>query len=384
VQQGQGDNIFVAQFDCSGKHLWSKRFGAPDYAYGNDKVAALATGADGSILLTGSFWAPLDFGTGPLTTGGFVAKLDADGNPVFAKGIGTGGGCALDPSGNAYVAATAVGPQDFGGGLIGTAGQTNAFFVKLDATGNHVFSKSFGEGGVNRVAVAPSGDVILAGEDSGSPLDFGGGPLPPAAFFMATLTANGSYVWAKTWGSPSASATPAGLAIGPAGEIVFVGSYSNKLGPLDFGGGPLPVTIGEGALVVKLTSAGVHVFSKGAGGGDPTSSAADATGVAVNASGEVYVSGYFTGTIDLGGGPVASAGSGDAFLAKLSPTGALTGLQLFGSPSLLQEQFATDVALDAAGTPYMAGTYTVSLDLGNGALPMEMGGQAAFLGRFAP
>jgi hypothetical protein len=396
VAGANSGNIFVAEFDCSGKHLWSKSFGEPP-TFGDDEVAALATGGDGSILLTGSFRGTLDFGTGPLTSvgfsDGFIAKLDAAGNAMFAKSFGgmgdssTGAACALDQTGNAYVAGSAFGQQDFGGGSIGSALQPNAVLVEFDTTGNHVFSKSFGQGGGlwTTVAVAPSGDVILAGLPNGT-LDFGGGPLPPAAAFATTLTANGSYVWTKTWGPPSTYAQPITLAIGPAGEIVFAGRYQGQgFGTIDFGGGPLPGSSNAAAYVVKLTSAGAHVFSQGAGPGVPTSSAiSDIYSVAVNASGEVYLAGYFGGTISFGGGPVASTGGYDALFAKFSPSGALTWFQHFGTPPMQTGAFANSVALSAAGAPYLAGTYSGGgFNLGNGALPVATAG-AAFLGQLAP
>jgi hypothetical protein len=395
VQVGAGgDDLFVAEFDCSGKPLWSKSFGAT--ANVGAELAALAIGADGSILLTGGYSGPLDFGMGPLTSAGiwdgFIAKLDATGNAMFAKSFGgmgdtsVGAGCALDQTGNAYVVADAWGPQDFGGGSIGSALQHNAVLVELDATGNHVFSKTFGEGNGywGRVAVAPSGDVILVGSP-GSGFDFGGGPLPPAAVFAATLSPSGSYVWAKTWGSPSSYVHSEALAIGAAGEIVFAGKYENQGSAVDFGGGPLAATTDASGYVVKLTSAGAHIFSQGASTGPQSSAVSDGYGVAVNASGEVYVAGYFGGTIDFGGGPVASTGGYDALLAKFSPSGALTSLQHFGIPGMQTGTMGNSVALGVAGTAYLAGTYTGgSCNLGIGPLPVETAGVAGFLGQLAP
>jgi hypothetical protein len=393
VAAANTSSIFVAEFDCSGKHLWSKSFGNPP-TFVDDELAGLATGADGSILLTGYFQGTLDFGTGPLPSmgpaNGFIAKLDAAGNAIFAKSFGgigdySGGvGCALDQTGNAYVAAFAWGQQDFGGGSIGTAGQQNAVLVEFDATGNHVFSNSFGQvhGDWAQLALAPSGDVILVG-DPGGGLDFGGGPLPPAALFAATLTASGSYVWAKTWGSMSDFAEPYGLAIGPSGEILFTGRYYDDFGTLDFGGGPLPASDGSSAaFVVKLTSTGAHVFSKGAGSAQ-NAAPSDGYAVAVNASGDVYLAGAFGGTIDFGGGPVTSTGYFDALFAKFSPSGALTWLHHFGS-SANQGDFANSIALDAAGAPYVAGTYLGAFNLGNGVLPVATPGAGAFLGQLAP
>jgi hypothetical protein len=185
-------------------------------------------------------------------------------------------------------------------------------------------------------------------------------------------------VWANAWGNPNnTSAVALGLTTGPAGEIVFAGNYT---GTVDFGGGQLPGSGSVAAYVVKLTNAGAHVFSKGA----PSNSSSYDTsgyGVGVNASGDVYLGGYFGGTIDFGGGPVTSGGNVDALFAKFSPTGASIWLQHYGTSGT---QTASGLALDAAGVPYLGGVYSGSFNLGIGALPAETGGQAAFLGRLAP
>ena len=55
-----------------------------------------------------------------------------------------------------------------------------------------------------------------------------------------------------------------------------------------------------------------HLWSKRFGDGDDQ----HARSVAVDASGNVIVTGYFYGTIDFGGGALTSAGGGDIFVAK--------------------------------------------------------------------
>jgi hypothetical protein len=408
IEQGTGANLFVAEFDCAGKHLWSKAFGAPDQA--SDSVLALSVGADGSILMTGTFTGSLDFGTGPLPTtgsgGGFFAKLDAAGSPIYAKSFdGIGTGCAVDGAGNAVYTGHAK-PQDFGGGVIGSAGQDNLFTVKLDPTGSHVWSKAFGPAYFDyfgaetpnfafaKVAVDASNNLILTSGTSGG-LDFGGGTLPGSLVYAAKLGPDGSYVWANGWGDiiPGYTAVlVSDVATGSAGEIVMSGHHfctphpgcPTCCGTLDFGGGPL---VPYSTYFVKLTETGAHVFSKaGSGEGPGVVVNPEGPGVAVNGVGEIYVAGSFDGTIDFGGGPVTSPGGvRQAFFAKLTPTGSLSWLQQFGTSA---SQGASSIALDGMGTPYVAGTYAGNLDLGNGPLPTEMGtgmpSEAAFVARFAP
>jgi hypothetical protein len=68
-----------------------------------------------------------------------------------------------------------------------------------------------------------------------------------------------------------------------------------------------------------------HLWSKGFGGYNVDYGQV----VAQDAAGNVYVTGTFSGAINLGGGSLVSAGASDIFLAKYSPTGAY----LWGSDS---------------------------------------------------
>jgi len=68
-------------------------------------------------------------------------------------------------------------------------------------------------------------------------------------------------------------------------------------------------------LVAKYSATGASLWSKSFG-----SPANDVGfGVALSSSGNVFVTGYFQGTIDFGGGSVTSAGLADAFLMSMTP-----------------------------------------------------------------
>jgi len=147
------------------------------------------------------------------------------------------------------------GAADFGGGLLTSAGESDAFAVKLDAAGNHVWSKRFGDSSFQE------------------------------AF---------------------------GIAADPAGNVVVTGRFE---GTADFGGGTMLSHGGQDAFVLKLGSSGNHLWSKRFGDGADQGAAL----VAIDGAGAALVSGLFWGQIDCGGGPLVSAGETDAFLVKLSP-----------------------------------------------------------------
>ena len=82
-----------------------------------------------------------------------------------------------------------------------------------------------------------------------------------------------------------------------------------------------------------------------------------ATGVAVDAAGSIYVAGQTSGTLSGQTG----AGGSDAFLSKYDPLGNALWTRQFGAS---HSDYADDVAVDAAGNIYVAG-------LAEGALPSQ-------------
>src|SRR5262245_11213651 len=65
-----------------------------------------------------------------------------------------------------------------------------------------------------------------------------------------------------------------------------------------------------------------------------SSGADDVTSTAIDSAGNVYLTGSFSGTVDFDSGPGTlsrtSAGQSDAYVAKVSPTGALLWVAQFG------------------------------------------------------
>jgi hypothetical protein len=98
--------------------------------------------------------------------------------------------------------------------------------------------------------------------------------------------------------------------------------------------------------VRKYDAAGNALWTRQFGAG-PTA-AASASGVAVDATGAVYVAGWVQGALS-GATP---AGLGDAFVRKYDTAGNLEWTRQFGGPNHDQ---ATTVKIDAAGDVYVAG-----------------------------
>ncbi len=82
-------------------------------------------------------------------------------------------------------------------------------------------------------------------------------------------------------------------------------------------------------------------------------------------SGNVYVTGYFSGTADFGGINASSRGAADAFIVKYSPEGACLWLKTFGGDDEESDAaYGNTIAADAHGNIYAAGSFagTVNFD----------------------
>jgi hypothetical protein len=130
-----GANVFVAKLDGAGKHVYSHTFGdsLAQHAHG------IALDAMGRAVVTGQYSGSIDFGGGPLMSGGgddiFVARIDAQGCQVWAQRFGdaalqTANAVATDAMGNAVIAGNIGGVVDFGTGALTAAGD-DVFVAKF-------------------------------------------------------------------------------------------------------------------------------------------------------------------------------------------------------------------------------------------------------------
>ncbi|MEI7609884.1 MAG: DUF4347 domain-containing protein, partial [Rhodospirillaceae bacterium] len=105
--------------------------------------------------------------------------------------------------------------------------------------------------------------------------------------------------------------------------------------------------------------------------------------IAVDASGNVYVTGSFTGTVDFDPGPgittMTSAGSTDIFIEKLSATGDLIWTARLGGSGA---DIGYGVTVDGSGNVYATGSFSGTADFNPGAGTANLtsnGGTDAFL-----
>jgi hypothetical protein len=379
-----GSDAFVAKFDPTGKHLWSKRFGAVEEQSGRSITADAA----GNVYVTGNFIGSVNFGGGALGSDAccffedmFLMKLDAAGNFVWAKDFGDGAaqtarGVVADAAGNIVMVGDFQGAVDFGGGALSAmgVGGIDVFVAKFTTAGAHMWSKRFGDAAdqsAEEVALDAAGNVVITGNASGS-IDFGTGALTAPgkkAALVAKLSPAGDAMWASIYGD---EARGQGVDVSPEGAVAITGAFK---GSIDLGGGKIS---GEGSndtlFVALLDAQGKHVWSHAYGSGS-----AQGTSVAIDSKGKVIVGGSFSGGIKFGTSNMTSAGGFDAFLLKLDSVGCHVFSGQFGNEVY---QATQNVTLDASGNIIIAGNFAGMADFGAGALTAS--GDDIFVAKFGP
>ena len=281
-----------------------------------------------------------------------------------SDGLEPGSAVAVDLDGNAYSLMTfGSGSIALGGVTYTQRGTTDALLVSHHADGALRWVKHIGGTGFDigrGVAVDEDGNVYVVGETEG-PLDLGGGALAPTGTHMrniwvASYDGSGAHRWSQRYGG---SSTVLLTDVAVAGDDVIVSGH--MMGTLNVGGGLLTSAGSSDVLVFSRNTDGTHQWSRRLGGTDED----HAQGVAIGASGQVVVAGYFGGTANFGTGNLVSAGSADALVLGLDAAGATRWARRFGSTAI---DIAQDAAIDDAGNAYAVSGFAGTIDLGAGPL----------------
>lgn len=333
-------DIFISKLDASGNFIWAKSMGGAGWNQGR----SIAVDATGNVYTTGHFKETVDFdpnaGTYNLTSEGefdiFISKLDAYGNFNWAQRIGGvnndyGISIALDATGNLVTTGSFRNTVDFDPSTstfnLTSAGEDDIFISKYDAQGNFLWAKSIGgnsaEGG-HSIMVDGSNNVFITGYYSETcDFDPSSGIYNLSAaggqdIFISKLDALGNFAWAQSMGG-NAIEGGYSISIDSDGGTYATGFFA---GTVDFDPGVEVYNLtSEGSydiFIVKLDETGNFVWANKIGG----NSADEGRSIACNASGDLYITGYFSGNVDFDFSENAynltSEGIYDIFITKLN------------------------------------------------------------------
>ncbi len=284
----------------------------------DDRANDVALTSDNHLILVGSVSGDFNGRTHSGMTDGFVARYNpTSGQFVWTQLLGTeatdtASGVAMDASGNIYVAGTTRGAlQGFS-----NAGNEDSFLVKFSSSGSLQWVRQWGTpvgDWATSVVVDGNGHVLVAGYTHGG-MD---GHVNAGAtdVFLVKHDADGTRLWTRQWGTVG-NDYGYGVAVGPDNSVYVTG---NTFGGMDG-------NVHQGSNDIFLTKHdenGARLWTRQIG----TTGNDGANGVAVDASGNIYIAGYTVG--DLAG--QGNLGGYDIFLAKYSPSSEQVFLRQHGT-----------------------------------------------------
>lgn len=356
-------DLFFAKYDANGNALWARQGSGANNAIpdrlANEGATVLTVDQNGNIYVGGSFVKSVtlqggtnahqtltDAGGAGINYESFIAKYDANGNLLWAKG---GNSNSPQNANNLEVGQNAIDQI-----IVGSDGD---LYVTGLASGNRFFGETFAGGGQS--------DIILAKISS----------------------ANGAIVWKQIIGGTDDDGG-LDLEIDGAGNLYLFGNFTSPT--ITF---PNGTTFNNSktekddrsvnSFIAKFDDDGTNLWVKNLDNDETLGG----TQVTVNQAGEIFLTGYFYGiatfdTIVL----TESTGDGEdeeanfaGYLAKMNSNGNFIWAKSFGG-------LGEAIALDATGRVYVAGTFWDSGVFGAGEPNEEslasFGGEDIFIARF--
>ena len=415
IVSGAGQDGYLIKQANDGTYLWGARL------TGNCLPNALAFTSDGDILVVGTFMGTVDFDPGPgvanMTAPAslwyFVCSYSPDGTYQWAKKFGCNQpvyepAVAVDASGNIHLTGTFTQTMDADPGdgtgevyNMTSAGINDVFITTLDAQGAFVRAMSFGDTGDDRgvgIAADPDGNVYVTGyfagdiviEPNGANIALTNNSSSYNEVYVLKMNAAGAVQWAKSFGGQWYDEGRC-ITVNAAQEV-FVGGRACTSADLDPGPGAFINPGSDAAFYLKLDAAGDFVQAALSYYTNLSDARSDA--IAVDASGRIYITGHFNGyavDFDPGAGATnydSNGNSWDGFISVYSADGEYLWSRQLGSLGTGQE-WVQGLAVDAAGSCYMTGSFGAAMDFDPGAgefilTPIAAGYYDAFVLKLDP
>ena len=338
-------DVFVAKYSPTGDLIWSFQIGGIGAGPGlDDEGLGIDVSSTGSVFVTGYFQGTADFdpgsGTVELTSQGFrdafMASYSTDGSLIWARGFGGAS-------------------DDLGQGLTAFNDET-IYWTGL-----------FRESGTLTPGGGSSDSLIGDAQEDG---------------YLIRLGAGGELSWMFGYGSSSVD-DGLDLELDTSGNVYLLGSFSGDV-DFDPSESELvlsSVNRSQDVVLASYTPEGAVRWAIHTGGGQLDQGA----GLAVSGDGTSYITGHFVGRSDFDPGEeeeeLVSVGARDVFLAQYQADGTFGWVFQLGSGFAE----GSDIALDANGNIALSGGFSGTLfpDPGSTASLTSMGEQDILIANYA-
>jgi len=337
--------LVVSKYAPDGALLWVRFLQVPKTNGGSFvRGQTLAVDSQDTVWLTGVQSGGLDLGGGALPKGPFLARLAADGQPLWAKPLPTTvTELAVSPHGEFTLAGVVSGRVDFGNGPI--TGNNHPFLVRYGPEGLLRWVHVDSERGT---------PMDLAQDDAGDLYVVGGRFLPRSPLlspFLSRVSAEGELLWTRQLE-------------GASGLMMSVAAHGNHVAVSGYFTGSF---VFHGTSFVAPTTRG-FALTYGKGGGEHWGFLLGSTWgmVAMDQGSGLVLAGRYAGGEDFGlglGQLDGFPGSTNLYVLRLQrPTGKAQWLRTYRSASALP----VDLAVTRHGESTLVGTFRADVDFGTG------------------
>ncbi|MFM2206269.1 MAG: hypothetical protein RL213_244 [Bacteroidota bacterium] len=324
---------------------------------GSDQGYDISTDSTGNVYVTGWFSGTIQLGGQTLTSSGqqdiFVACFDNMGTLNWLRQAGgpsndVSASIVTTPSGESYITGWFSGTCDFDDSLVVSNGSLDMFVAKYDASGTIRWVRHGGgplDDYGNRLALSLEGGVTLAGSFKDT-LDADGLQLVSLGNRDALLChydSDGQIVWVHGVGGAGEDRAY-GIIQSVDSSYFFTGMFT---GNVSFGAVQLTCNSFFGTYVAALDLHGSPLWAVKADAG--ANDFSRGFGIERDQQGNVYVNGYFSGSLRIGAATLVASGGQydiDAFLFKLTPAGSLVWARKDGGDG---NDEAQDMCINATG-----------------------------------
>lgn len=237
---------------------------------------------------------------------------------------------------------------------LGKGGDIYALSMILDKHGNIYTTGTFYQGPIDFDPGSDSMNLTSAGSNE---------------IHLSKLDASGGLIWAKSFGGTDSDYGFA-IAVDISGNVYFTGNF---VGTADFDPGPEVYNLKSvghtDIFICKLNVNGDFLWAKQIA----NTSAREGQSIAVDASNNVYITGYFSQTVDFDSSAettnLTSNGDKDIFICKFNTLGVFQWVKQIGSTGY---DSGRAIAIDNTSNIIITGSFTGTVDFNPGSVVNEL------------
>ncbi len=359
-----GIDGFIIKHDSDGNVLWAKGIGGSS----NDIAYSVTVDYMNNIYVVGYFNSPsITFDNITLSNAGnndiFIVKYDSNGNVQWARTAGgTNNDYAysvhIDGQNNVYVTGSfSSSNYVLGSSTYSTTGSNDVFIVKLNSSGNFLWSRVFGGSGSDiayGIQVSKNNSVYVTGTYASASMDIGTATLNRIGgndVFLAKYDSNGNFQWARTAGG-NGNDFGYSVATDNLNNVIITGSFQGPSITFTNGADSISNLGNNDVFIAKYNNNGNLLWGKGFGG----TSSDIGYSVTTNLVNQIYLTGTFASVnFAVGNTNITRIGSNDVFYARLNANGDPITVDKFGGSGA---EIAYSNCIDSKGNWLFTGSYT--------------------------